>query len=171
MSDRRTALLDPIAAARFRLRALTAIWAAILALLAAFSVAPQSQAATTLHDPSLEPLPGVNLPSGSFGSEGDELGRDYIYPSNEDIDRYAAKGFHVIRLSFLARRLLAPDGRGGFNPTSELSILTGLIDHAATKDMSVILDMHDYGKNISGELIGTSTGSVDEFAASWKPIA
>lgn len=117
------------------------------------------------------PLPGVNLPSGSFGSDGDVLGRDYIYPTRADIDAWAAQGFKLIRLGFLGRRLLKPDGSGGFNTTADLDILVDLVDYASTKDMSVILDMHDYGKTASGKLIGRDEGAVAEFAAAWRKLA
>lgn len=139
--------------------------------LASLVFAGSSLAAFTLHEGAQAPLPGVNLPSGSFGSKGSKRERDYTYPTRADIDHFTAKGFKIFRISFLAKRVVAPDGSGGFAPTEDMRLLTELIDYAATKDASVILDMHDYGRSISGKLIGRDPGATEEFAASWRTIA
>ena len=113
-------------------------------------------AASSPHADSQEALPGVNLPSGSFGSAGNTLERDYTYPTKADIDDYTDKGFKIFRISFLGQRLLAPDESGRLATTSDMDILTELIDYAATKGAAVILDMHDYGVSRTGKLIGLS---------------
>ncbi len=130
-----------------------------------------SLAATPLKDGAQAPVPGVNLPSGSFGSEGDRRERDYTYPTTADIDYFTQKGFKIFRISFLARRLLSQDGPSRFTPTADMDSLIELIDYAAAKGASVILDMHDYGKTISGSLIGDAPGATEDFAASWSVIA
>ena len=139
--------------------------------LALLVVAGPSFGAFTLHEGANQPLPGVNLPSGSFGSDGTKRERDYTYPKRSDVDYFASKGFKVFRIAFFAKRLVAPDGTGGFAPTEDMKILVDLIDYAATKDASVILDMHDYGESFSGKLIGTDPGAVEEFAGTWGAIA
>ena len=134
-------------------------------------LAPPSFAAFTLHEDADVPLPGINLASGSFGSKGNRREHNYTYPKRSDIDYFVSKGFKVFRIGFLAERVVAPDGAGGFTPTEDLRILRDLVDYAATKDTSVILDMHDYGMSVSGKLIGVDSGSVEEFANAWKTIA
>ncbi len=116
-------------------------------------------------------LPGVNLDAGSFGPSGTRLGTDYTYPTTEEIDYFTEKGFKVFRIPFLAKRVLRSDADGHPKPTVDFSILTKLIDHAASKDAMVILDMHDYGRTATGKLIGRDPGSVEEFAESWETIA
>jgi len=126
--------------------------------------------------PSVEPqtsveLPGVNLPSGSFGPPGNERERDYTYPTAGDVDYFTQKGFKALRIAFFAKRVLTQDASGRFIPTEDMEILAKLIDYAATKNALVILDMHDYGLSISDKLIGRDPGSAEEFAATWKAIA
>ena len=116
-------------------------------------------------------LPGVNLPSGSFGSDGNQLEQDYTYPTKATIDYYTDKGFKIFRISFLAKRVLKPASPGRFVTTADMKILKELIGYAETKGAAVILDMHDYGLSVSGKLIGRDPGSTEEFAAAWKTIA
>jgi len=137
----------------------------LLALTQAGSAAPSS------HADIQGTLPGVNLPSGSFGSDGNARERDYTYPTKADIDYYTGKGFKIFRISFLTKRVLRPAGTDRFNPTEDMKILTELIDYAATKGTNVILDMHDYGLSFSGKLIGRDPGASEEFAAAWETIA
>ena len=140
-------------------------------LLAWLGAAISCQAATTLHDGGVRPIPGINLTSGAFAPEGTRREFDYTYPTTGDIDYFTSKGFKILRISVLAKRLVQPDGAGGFEPADDMAIVTNLIDYAAIKDASVLLDIHDYGRSISGRLIGRDTGATEEFAASWRAIA
>jgi len=116
-------------------------------------------------------VPGVNLPSGSFGSPGDRREFDYTYPKNSDIDYFNDKGFKSFRISFLAKRLLSRDASGRLVLTDDMNSLNELIDYAASKGATVILDMHDYGLTMSEKLIGRDPGSIEEFADQWRTIA
>ena len=111
------------------------------------------------------PLPheGVNLASGSFG-EGDVLGEDYEYPSTKDIDYFAAHGMNAIRLPVKAKRVLRES-------SSDLGIVDGLIDHAARRGVTIVLDLHDYGFTASGGLIGREEKATQDFAAQWHGLA
>ena len=42
---------------------------------------------------------GVNLSGGEYKESGLAYGRDYIFPSNAEIDYYAGKGIDVIRVA------------------------------------------------------------------------
>lgn len=128
-------------------------------------------AATTLHDDGVRPIPGINLTSGAFAPDGKRREFDYTYPTTGDIDYFTGKGFKILRISVLAQRLVQPDGSGGFEPAEDMAIVTNLIDYAALKDASVLLDIHDYGRSISGKLIGRDPGATEEFAAAWRAIA
>ena len=142
----------------------------ILSFLALLLVLPSAVAEQSQKSAQLM-LPGVNLPSGSFGDSGDLRGRDYTYPTTSDIDYLANKGFKSLRLAFLARRVLKATGSGDFVPAEDLKLIEELVGHAAQRDMTVVLDMHDYGLTGSGKLIGRDPGSEEEFAAQWRTIA
>jgi endoglucanase len=135
------------------------------------ALAAPALAAPPLQDDARLTLPGVNLASGSFGSPGNRREFDYTYPKKADIDYYTDKGFKSFRLSFLAKRLLSKDDSGQLVPTDDMNILAELIDYAAAKGATVILDMHDYGLTMSEKLIGRDPGSTEEFAAQWRAIA
>jgi endoglucanase len=121
--------------------------------------------------PLLAPfLPGVNLAVGEFNEEaknGGKLWTDYGYPDAAEIDYYAGKGFRLVRIPFLAKRVLSAKHK----PTADMDVLLKLIDHADHRRMTVVLDMHDYGMSRSGKLIGRDAGATLEFAACWAAIA
>jgi len=50
---------------------------------------------------------GINLPSASFNDKHlpGMYGTDYIYPTANDLDYYASKGFSVVRLTYRWERL------------------------------------------------------------------
>ena len=139
-----------------------------LALAVTFTFASRS---TLAESQESSWLAGVNLDAGSFNRKGNRLHFDYTYPTKEEIDYYTGKGATVFRIPFLAKRVIVADGDGNLAPSSDLSILTDLVDYAATKNASVILDMHDYGLSRSGKLIGRDPGAAEEFADTWRIIA
>ena len=138
-------------------------------LLTLLTLAPASSAASSNKQQRV--LRGINLPSGSFNPSGSRIEFDYTYPKEANIDYYTSKGANVIRLSFIADRVVTVDEAGRLIPTTDLEILSNLIDYARSKGVSVILDMHDYGATRTGKLIGRDPGSVEEFAATWEAIA
>jgi endoglucanase len=135
------------------------------------AVATPGLAAPGLPDDARLTLPGVNLPSGGFGSPGNRRERDYTYPKKTDIDYYIDKGFKSFRIAFLAKRLLSRDASGELVPTDDMNVLVEIIDYAGAKGTTVILDMHDYGLTMSEKLIGHDPGSTKEFAAQWRALA
>ncbi len=114
-------------------------------------------------------MPGVNLAVGEFGS-GQRLWFDYGYPGNAEIDYYVGKGFKLFRVPFKASRLLQANGTA-LSFRGDQAVLGKLIDYAASRHAFVVLDMHDYGRSISGKLIGHDPGAAAEFAATWGKIA
>lgn len=121
--------------------------------------------------PPLAPfLPGVNLAVGEFNEEaknGGKLWTDYGYPDAAEIDYYAGKGFRLVRIPFLAKRVVSTSHK----PTADMDVLVKLIDHAGRRRIAVVLDMHDYGMSRSGKLIGRDASATREFAACWAAIA
>lgn len=116
-------------------------------------------------------LSGVNVAGGEFGPAGDTYGVHYTYPDTSVIDYYALKRFRLIRLPTLAKRLVRTSAEGGSETTGDMDIVLTLIDHAAKRGMYVVLDLHDYGRARTGELIGRDHGAAEVFAADWKAIA
>lgn len=113
-------------------------------------------------------LVGINLSGAEFGGSSSRYGWDYIYPNNAEIDYYASKSMNVIRLPFRWERLQPTIG--GALDSAELSRIKSVVDYAASKGMSVILDPHDYG-GYNGNLIGSSQVPNASFAAFWSQLA
>lgn len=115
-------------------------------------------------------LVGINASGGEMGATipGTE-NKDYLYPNNAYIDWIAAQGFKLIRLPFRWRRVL-----GGPMITalkaSDLKSITRFVDYANSKGLTVLLDLHDYGR-FQGNVIGTPTNPTDYLAYTWKLIA
>jgi endoglucanase len=110
---------------------------------------------------------GINLPSAAFNGQNIPgiYGRDYIYPSAQDLDNYARNGFAVVRLPYLWERLQ----QSLFGPldAAELGRIKNVVDAARALKMRIILSPHNFGRyHINGEptLIGTGSVSIGSFA-------
>jgi endoglucanase len=110
---------------------------------------------------------GINLPSAAFNAERIPgiYGKDYIYPSAEDLDYYARRGFTTVRLPYLWERLQ----QSLFGPfdTAELARIKQILVAARALKMRVILSPHNFGRyRIDGKptLIGTGNVSINSFA-------
>lgn len=113
---------------------------------------------------------GVNLAGGEFGGGHipGTYGRDYIYPSTEDIAEFSNLGMNTIRVPFLwervQRKLNGPLDR------MELGHLDAVVMAAHGHQMTVILDPHNYG-SYSGQIIGSAKVSTKAFAQFWRELA
>lgn len=110
---------------------------------------------------------GVNLAGGEFNPERDPAiyTRDYIYPSSQELDYYAKKGFTVVRLPYRWERL-QPTLFGSLD-TAELGRIKAVVAAAASRHMRVILSPHNFGRYIyhgKETLIGTGAVSIEAFA-------
>ena len=112
---------------------------------------------------------GVNLAGGEFGTLGRPYGVGYIYPSLDSIDYYASKGMEVIRLPFKWERL-QPNENGPLD-AAELGRIREIVEHAATKGMTVALDVHNYGMAYGGKLTGSAELPNSSFANLWSRVA
>lgn len=152
------------------LRSVAGILLAGVIGLAASTVAAESPTPVQAADAGW--LPGVNLAGGEFNSRGTRLHHDYTYPAPESLDYYASQGMRVVRIPFRANRVVQPmiAAETRLNQP-DMDILTALIDEAASRQIYVILDMHDYGRIFTAGLIGRDPGAAEEFAAAWGLIA
>jgi endoglucanase len=110
---------------------------------------------------------GINLSSAALNDDSTPgvYGKDYIYPSPEDLDYYASKGFAVVRLPYLWERLQrAPFGA---LDSAELGRINDFVASARARHVRVILSPHNFGRyRLGGKsmLIGTAGLPVEAFA-------
>ncbi len=121
--------------------------------------------------PSPRPVPhrGVNLAGAEFGSAlpGTE-GRDYRFPTAEEVDYFVAKGMTTFRVGFKWERLQRST-YAAFESTYA-SRLDAIVAHATTKGASVILNPHNFAR-YRGELVGSSAVPNAAFADFWRRLA
>jgi endoglucanase len=86
---------------------------------------------------------GVNISGGEYKASGTNYGKDYIFPSNAEIDYYAGKGMDVIRVPFQWERMQT-SLYGALNG-DEVARMKAVVAYANSKGMAVVLDSHDYG--------------------------
>lgn len=88
---------------------------------------------------------GINLAGAEFGvtTYPGKLGTDYTYPTVNEIDYYASKNIKILRLPFKWERI-QPQFNGPLD-SAQLSYITSFTDTCATRGISVILDLHNYG--------------------------
>ncbi|WP_337268125.1 glycoside hydrolase family 5 protein [Oryzifoliimicrobium ureilyticus] len=113
-------------------------------------------------------LRGINLSGAEFGDAGGTYGKNYIYPSEENIRYFSGKGMNTIRLPFRWQRLQPELGK----PLSdeELTHIKDTVVLAEKYHMAIVLDPHDgayYGKS----RIGTADVSEAQFAEFWARLA
>ncbi|MEG3153851.1 cellulase family glycosylhydrolase [Sphingomonas sp. RB1R13] len=110
---------------------------------------------------------GINLSGAEFGS-GTNYGSDYHYPGLDELSYYAARGVTSIRLPFTWERM--QPALGGDLSSSELGYMKTLISNAQSLGISVIVDLHNYGR-YGGNTIGSSAVSYQQFADFWGKLA
>lgn len=115
---------------------------------------------------------GVNLAGGEFGSVSGSYSTAYIYPNIAELDYYKSKGIKLIRLPFKWERL-QPVMNTPLNVT-ELERVMTLIDAANEREISIVLDCHNYGRrNINGTnfIIGSPELPIQAFKDFWIRMA
>jgi endoglucanase len=150
--------------------------AAAIALTAPRAVPARADTAAAPGAPAM--VRGVNLSGGDFGERipGD-VDVHYTYPTKEEIDYYAERGFNAVRLPFLWERLqhelngpldTKPDGTGDFDRVRQVvAWITG-------RGMIAILDPHNYaGRVIDGTThkVGTPALPVSALEDFWVRLA
>jgi len=117
-----------------------------------------------------EPLKGVNLAGAEFKAKKKPavLNKDYVYPSNGDIDYVKKIGGNIIRLPFRWERI-QPTLMQDLDPT-EMRVLSKTVKQANSRGLCVILDVHNYA-TYGGEVIGSPTVPVEAFFDLWKRLA
>jgi endoglucanase len=101
------------------------------------------------------PLIQMNIAGAAFGPEvlPGQLYWNYFFPSVAELEQWRVRHIKVIRFPVLWERL-QPKLNGAFDPTYATLIDT-LLKQAATKGMTVILDVHNYGL-YRGQVLGSA---------------
>ncbi len=116
------------------------------------------------RDNSNLPLRGVNLTGAELGNHRrmpGKHGREYLYPSPQDVAMYAKIGMNVIRVPFLWERM-QPKLNAQLDE-DQLEMMDEVVAAAVKEKVSIILDIHNYGKYRS-EPIGSDAVPVTAYA-------
>ncbi len=117
---------------------------------------------------------GVNLAGADFGTDQDGTGlpgvfnTSYIYPNQAEVDYFKSKKMNIVRLPFRWERL-QPTLNMPFD-SSELSRLTTFVNATTAKDVTVLLDPHNYAR-YNGNLIGSNAVPVSAFNDFWTRLS
>ena len=135
----------------------------------ATTAAPQSPTTPATTSPPLS-WRGVSLAGAEFGESKlpGSYGADYIYPANESVGYYKAKGMNLVRVPFRWERL-QPQLNQDFD-AAELARLKSLVDAAAAHGVDVLLDPHNYAR-YRGEIVGSDAVPHTAFADFWRRLA
>ena len=104
-------------------------------------------------------LVGVNLAGADFGDEAlpGVFGKDYTYPTAQEMAYFRAKGMNVFRLPFRWERLqhspLAPLDE------AELARIRAFVEEATGQGAYVVLDVHNYAR-FRGAVVGAKGSPV-----------
>jgi endoglucanase len=116
---------------------------------------------------------GVNLAGLDFGPNviPGIAGSNFFVPNAAELDYYNSKGLSLIRLPFLWER--AQPTLGGNLDETYMGYIDGIVAAASDRNMSIILDMHNYARYPqAGKVIGTTGGpTLDNFKDVWSKIA
>ena len=106
---------------------------------------------------------GINMSGAEANFNG-----GYRFPTNAELDYFAAQGMNTIRLP-LSWELLQPKLGGPLNSTY-LAQMQSAVAYANSLGMKVILDIHNYG-SYGGNLVGSAQVPVSAFADMWGKLA
>jgi endoglucanase len=122
------------------------------------------------------PAGGVNLAGADFGHLPGVHGRDYLYPTRENVDYYRGLGFSLVRLPFKWERL-QPQLEQPF-AAEEGNHLAGIVRYATKSGLQVVLDPHNYAKRRIAQdgwsvdhLIGSAAVPASAFHDFWARLA
>ena len=115
---------------------------------------------------------GVNISGGEFAhphpGQPNVYGKNYIYPTNAELDYFAARGVNVIRLPF-RWEVLQPALDQPILP-QELDRLKAVATAATARGMRVMIDPHDF-QDYFGKKIGSAEVPDAAFASFWSQLA
>jgi endoglucanase len=113
---------------------------------------------------------GVNLAGAEFKARRlpGRFGKDYVYPTDDELNYFFEHGFNAFRLPFRWERLQRKLG-ANLN-ARELEAIDKVVEYVTQREGTVILDPHNYAK-YAKKNIGSEEVPVSAFAAFWKKLA
>ena len=143
---------------------------AFVSILATASTAVANNAALTASVSGLLPNIGVCLSGMEYGRVPGTPGSDYAWPTADEYQYFHSKRFTIVRLPFKWERLY-PSLMGELDSFS-VGVLHQQLSIAATLNMSVLLDCHNYAR-WNGAVLNGTTGPVTSavFADFWMKMA
>lgn len=117
-----------------------------------------------------QPLIGINLPTAAYNGKAlpGRAGYDYLWPDANEIKRFAAAGFKVMRVAFLWERM-QPELNGPL-VESEAAFLDKAIRAAREANVTIIIDPHNFGI-YRGNTIGSESVTNQHFYDFWSKLA
>lgn len=117
---------------------------------------------------------GINLCGAEFGFQNlpGTLNRDYVYPTESDIQYFARKGFGVIALPFRWERI--QHELNGELDDNELSEIKSFLIKCSRYNVQVSLTMQNFASYTKGNRVltlGTARLDYDNYKDVWKKIA
>ena len=140
----------------------------ILALACLASPASQAIAQNATRVSMRLPAAGVNLAGGEFGEAPGKAEKDFHFPADSEFAWAKKSGFSIVRLPFLWERL-QPALEKDFD-AEHLALLAGAVDRARKNGLTLILDVHNYGR-WRGETVGGDKVPDRAFADLWRRLA
>lgn len=114
-------------------------------------------------------LGGVNLAGAEFGSAvPGTINVDYTWPSAAELDYFRSRGMNVVRVPFLWERM--QQSPNGVLDSTYLAALDGLVAHASSIGIKVILDPHNYAR-YGGDVVGSVAVPNAVFADFWTRLS
>lgn len=132
---------------------------------------PRGDAPQTGDPRAANPLPlrGIHLAGAEFGTDVPGVeGRDYTWPTTDEVDHFVARGMTVFRVGFLWERL-QPSAHGAFDP-AYLERLDALVGYATSRGVHVIVEPHNFARYY-GQPVGGSGVDEGVFADLWRRLA
>jgi len=114
------------------------------------------------------PASGVNLAGGEFGEAPGKADKDFHFPADAEFAWAKKNGLVVVRLPFLWERL-QPTLEKDFD-ADHLALVAAAVDRARDHGLSIILDVHNYGR-WRGDPVGGDKVPDRAFADLWRRLA
>jgi endoglucanase len=130
-------------------------------------------AISTFSQKNIIPI-GINLCGSEFGEYKlpGKLNVDYVYPNENEINYFVAKGFKTIDLPFKWERIQKE--LGGELNEQEVNEIKKFLYTCSKKGIRVILSMHNFGryrKYNTDFIVGSSIVPKEVYKDVWKKIA
>ena len=116
---------------------------------------------------------GINLCGGELNEQQMPgiYNEHYAYPTKEEVDYFAGKGFKTVTIPFRWERI--QKNIGGDLDYQEIGEIKKVVGWCADKALQVIMSMHNLGrykKNGIEYIVGSFAVSRNDFAEVWRRI-